>query len=371
MKILHFSDTHLGFSEYNKIDPITGINQREQDFYDAWERVINAILAEKPNVVIHAGDLFHTPRPNNRALNVALNGIKRVSEAGIPFVLVAGNHETPRIRATGSIFESISLFENVYPAYQNDYSRFRIQGVDFHCIPHCSLTEEMERAFDAITLQEDAAANVLVAHGAWSGNDFYGMGEFNEQRLPDIEGLLGVKFDYIALGHYHRFVQIKEHVCYSGSTERTSLNEANTRCGYLTVDLDPMTITFQQISTRPMVRLPNLDANALTAQDVYEALTKLSTPELNDAIVHLTLDNLENHTFLKLDMRKIDEIFSQTFYLEKYFNRKSSDTDVSPSTTRIESLAVEFERYIDVLTDVELDKERLFQKGIEYLSTHH
>ena len=48
MKIIHFSDTHLGFSEYSKLDPETGINQREQDFYNAWNYIIDDILKQKP-----------------------------------------------------------------------------------------------------------------------------------------------------------------------------------------------------------------------------------------------------------------------------------------------------------------------------------
>ena len=72
MKFVHFSDTHLGYSDYYKIDPHTGINQREQDFYNAWNQAIGDILQIKPDFVIHAGDLFHTSRPTNRAIAVFL-----------------------------------------------------------------------------------------------------------------------------------------------------------------------------------------------------------------------------------------------------------------------------------------------------------
>ena len=107
MRFVHFSDTHLGFSDLNKIDATTGINQRESDFYRAWWQAIDKILELKPDFVVHAGDLFQTPRPNNRAIRVGLEGIQRLNDADIPFVVVAGNHSTPRIRQTGSIFESI------------------------------------------------------------------------------------------------------------------------------------------------------------------------------------------------------------------------------------------------------------------------
>lgn len=368
MKIVHFSDTHLGFSEYYKIDPETGLNQREQDFYAAWHQVITAIFTHKPDVVIHAGDLFHTPRPSNRAIRIAFESIQKISDAGIPLVIVAGNHETPRIRTTGSIFESIALFPGVCAAYSSRCERFTVNDVDFYCIPHCSLTEEMERAFvDLAALKRQGKADVFISHGAWGGSE-YGMGEFNEQRLPDVEVLTGRRFDYIALGHYHRYIEVKENACYSGSTERTSLHEHNNTCGYVIVDLASGAKTYHTISTRPMLKLPPLDCRNLTASAIYEKLAS-AKPNVQDAIVQLTLTNVENETYLKLNMHEIDEIFKNAFYLEKQIFRMLSETEHMPAHSKIESLPMEFERFLISRANTELDKKKLAEMGAGYLET--
>ena len=47
MKIIHFSDTHLGFSDLDIVNE-EGVNQREADFYKAFSDVIDAILETKP-----------------------------------------------------------------------------------------------------------------------------------------------------------------------------------------------------------------------------------------------------------------------------------------------------------------------------------
>jgi DNA repair exonuclease SbcCD nuclease subunit len=367
MKILHFSDTHLGFSEYHKVDPISGLNQREQDFYDAWQQVIDAILNHKPDVVVHAGDLFHTPRPSNRAIRIALESIQKINDAGMPLVIIAGNHETPRIRTTGSIFESLDLFPNVHAAYSSRYEKFTINDVNFHCIPHCSLTEEMDKAFDDLKaeVKNKAERHVFLAHGAWGGE--YGMGEFNEQRLPDIEMITGINFDYIALGHYHRYVEVKQNACYSSSTERTSLNEHNSTCGYVIVDLENGERTYHEIQTRSMIKLPTLDCQDLTTAQIYQKLETLATPELQDAIVQLVLANIENDAFLKLDVRAIDTMFKNTFYLEKQLSRKMSKMDESISQAKIESLPIEFERFISTVENTELDSKKLAELGGLYL----
>ncbi len=368
MKLFHFSDTHLGYSEYNRIDPVSGINKREQDFYDAWQQVIEAIFVHHPDVVLHTGDLFHTPRPSNRAIRIALESIQKISDAGIPLVIISGNHETPRIKATGSIFESIALFNHVYAAYNSVYERFRINGCDFHCVPHCSLTEELEAAFAAVTIAPDAEKNVFLTHGAWSGKQVYGMGEFNEQRIPDVESALGIEFDYIALGHYHKRLDVTPNACYCGSTERTSMNEAGNTCGYLLVDLDSGERTYHEINTRPMYRLPAVDCQGKTAAMIYADLQNLVQPEMEQAMVSLTLENIESSTFLKLDMREIDNIFSPVFFLQKTLLREAAGSDQLVTGSRIESLAVEFDRYLDNIESPDLDKKRLREMGLSYLS---
>ncbi len=366
MKIIHFSDTHLGFSEYHKIDPLTGVNQREQDFYKSWNHIIDEIISQRPDLVLHAGDLFHTTRPGNRAIAVALEGIQKISDHGIPSVFISGNHSTPKIRATGSIFESISLFPKVHAAYRSQYERFRVAGCDIHSIPHCSLTDELKKAFEAVTIVPGHHANILLTHGAWAGSHSYSMGEFNEQHVPDPEQALKMKFDYIALGHYHKYIEIDEHIIYSGSTERTSFNEINFTSGYVLIDLEEKTHRYVEIPSRKMIKLPVLDCKELTASDIYQTLEKLSVPELEQTLVSLTLKNIQHDSFIKLDWREIDQLFKQVFYLEKSFSQIEQEGRLVMSSS-FESLPVEFERYVERLELSDLDKDRFKKTGLDYL----
>ena len=105
MKIVHVSDTHIGFSAYRKVDDETGINQREMDVYRRFAEFTDKAIEIHPDVVIHSGDLFDSVRPSNRAISVALDNLARITAAGIPVVVIAGNHSTPRLRETGSVFK--------------------------------------------------------------------------------------------------------------------------------------------------------------------------------------------------------------------------------------------------------------------------
>jgi len=320
MKFIHFSDTHLGFSELSKADPETGVNQREQDFYQAWWCAIDKIISIKPDFVIHAGDLFQTPRPNNRAIAIAFEGIKKLGDADIPFVVVAGNHSTPRIHQTGSIFESLNLFEHVFAAWQGKYETFQIGDCAIHCIPHCSFTEELEKACNQITKVDGARFQVLTTHGAWRepNRDSIGkIGEFNEQFIENPESEMDWEFDYIALGHYHKNLQVGPHSWYSGSLERTSFNELGYTSGFMLVDLLKQTNEYISIPSRPMVAIEPIECEGLTPDDVYKKIAENDAVLPAGAMVKVVLKGLSREMMLALEMSRIDACIPSAFYVEK------------------------------------------------------
>src|SRR4051812_8773593 len=99
MRLVHLSDIHLGFRQYQRQTP-AGINQREYDVARSLERVIDGVIKLQPEVVLVAGDVFHTVRPSNPAILTAFLQFERLRrmlpQAAI--VMVAGNHDTPRAR---------------------------------------------------------------------------------------------------------------------------------------------------------------------------------------------------------------------------------------------------------------------------------
>ena len=91
MKLIHFSDTHLGFNDLDILND-ENINQREAEYYDAFFQVVQQIKLIKPDYIIHTGALFHRSSPSNRAITFALEQFKIIDELNIPFILIAGIH---------------------------------------------------------------------------------------------------------------------------------------------------------------------------------------------------------------------------------------------------------------------------------------
>ena len=121
MLIFHCADTHLGHRMFNKTVPLdeedAGLNQREADIYNAWDRLVQEAIQINPDVFIHAGDFFDSVTPSNRAIVRARDGLYKLSEAGIKSVILAGNHETPRLSETGHVFSLLERIPDVSVMY--------------------------------------------------------------------------------------------------------------------------------------------------------------------------------------------------------------------------------------------------------------
>ncbi len=94
MKLIHIADTHLGLAAFSRLDPESGMNLREKQIYDNFLAAIDVIIRQNPDVLVHAGDLFDTVKPKTRAYTTVLEALERLHAAGIPLVVIAGNHST-------------------------------------------------------------------------------------------------------------------------------------------------------------------------------------------------------------------------------------------------------------------------------------
>lgn len=135
MRIVHLADTHLGYRQFSaKLDPVRKLGQRECDVYDAWHRAVDTAIELRPDAVVHAGDLFDSSRPTPRALAEALDGLGRLRDAGLPVVVIAGNHSTPRFRSGGSVFEVLERFG--VEAVWSGPRTVRVGELAIHAVPH-------------------------------------------------------------------------------------------------------------------------------------------------------------------------------------------------------------------------------------------
>lgn len=66
MRILHTADNHIGETDYQRIDPQTGLNARGLDFLNSFKNISDTAIKEKVDVLLIAGDFFTKVNPHPR-----------------------------------------------------------------------------------------------------------------------------------------------------------------------------------------------------------------------------------------------------------------------------------------------------------------
>ena len=368
MKVLHLADTHLGYSAYRKATE-ESINQREIDVYDAFTQCIDYAVKTKPDLVLHAGDLFDSVRPTNRAITVAIQQILRLSKENIPFIVISGNHETPKLRETGNIFTIFEHLDHVYPIHDNRYEIVSLQTknetIMIHAIPQCQSPKEFDVNFKKIALNKKVDYNFLIAHGAVAGIKQFRMNEFNE--LFILVKNIQQNFDYIALGHYHMYTKLQENAFYAGSTERLSFAEAGNQKGFLEIDLgQKLNHKFIPVSTRNMVDVPPLECSALSAEQIMRKTKEtILSIDPKDKIIRIRLENIPSHVQRGIDFRQLRTLSKTAVHFEiKSTSMKADETSLAEGY-KMKSLADEFEKFLN--TQSFSEKEMLLKLGLSYI----
>lgn len=285
LRIAHVSDTHLGYRALYKTDPVTGRNQRSIDIEHAYERVIDDILERDVDLVLHAGDVFHHTRPSWTSIRAFVRQTKRLTDHGIPGLVIAGNHDTPRLRASGSVF---SVAELALPgiAFVTDYVQrpveFESLDLTVLAIPHGQLADPLPPASYIVP----GIRNILLTHGLVNGvNLGVQSAEPGEATVEDY--LLLKEFDYIALGDFHIMTHIRSNAWYSGSTERIGWGDYRAVPGYLLVEFEEgpsePKVTHVPIAARPMKLLAPVECADKSAREiadiVLERVERDTTPD--------------------------------------------------------------------------------------------
>lgn len=85
MKLLHTADWHLGAK--------LGRHDRIEDHRAALQALLTIADSERPDLIIHAGDLFDAYRPPYPALRLGVTALQRLAEIA-PTVVISGNHDS-------------------------------------------------------------------------------------------------------------------------------------------------------------------------------------------------------------------------------------------------------------------------------------
>lgn len=264
MRFLHTSDWHLGRLFHGT--HLTG------DQAHLLDQLVDLAAGSRLDAVLISGDIYDRAVPPTDAVHLLDDTLTRIVEgAGIPVVLIAGNHDSPDRLGFGSRLlaaRGLHLFGALDAGPQgvplaDDHGPVRIDVV-----PYAEPSVVRERlGLDAVH-DHDAAMRAILdglrgsgaggkAKGGKTGpggrprrilmaHAFVAGGSVSDSERPLSVGGAGTVgadafdgFDYVALGHLHRPQAVgRETLSYSGSLFKYSFSEAEHEKSVSLVEMD-------------------------------------------------------------------------------------------------------------------------------------
>jgi exonuclease SbcD len=344
IRLLHFSDLHLGVENYGRLDPKTGLSTRLGDFLQSFDTIVEYALEEDVDLVLFCGDAYKTRDPNPTYQREFAKRIRRLSEADIPVFLLAGNHDLPL--ATGKadtmeIFDTLDV-PNVVVANKLATRVVEIKGrqVQIVAIPwpirsHFVTKEEFRNQSpdeinalisDAIedlvkaeieNLDPDLPA-VLAAHatvfGATYGSERSVM--LGQEIIIPTSVFANPTFDYVALGHIHKHQVLRNSdppVVYAGSIERIDFGEEKEDKGFVVVQLEKGDAKFQFIPLQVRSFL-TIEVGANGEDPTAQVLEAIAAHGIEDKVVRLIIHTTADKEPLLKDA-EIFKALRDAFYI--------------------------------------------------------
>ena len=296
MRILHFSDLHIGVENYGRTAPKTGLSTRLGDFLDSLEQVVEFALNEGVDLVLLAGDAYKGRDPTQTHQREFAKRLNRLSQAGIPTFLLVGNHDLPAAssRATAvDIFPTLEV-ANIHvgnslktydvptpsgplqvlavpwPRRSAILSREDLRGMSIEQVRQ-TLEERLTDGIEVAASQLDPTIPaILTGHvtvnGATVGTERSMM--LGQDHVLLVSALDRPQVEYVALGHIHKHQILRPDppmVVYSGSLQRVDFSEEGDEKGFCVIDLDPAAPQGQRMTK---FEFHKLDARSFVTVDV-------------------------------------------------------------------------------------------------------
>lgn len=331
LTILHFADAHIDMANYGRHDPHSGLPVRVMDFLKSLDTIIDTAIDEKVDLVLFAGDAYKDRNPAPTFQREWGRRIMRLSRAGIPTLLLVGNHDLSPALGRAHALETFDTLDVPHihvldrPCFlsPDDLEGLPLQVLALPWIARSGLMaqlglsgsdpgqvyEELESRLTELVKGwlDEADPNlpvVLAAHASVQGAKYGG------ERTVMLGGDLVLsgslvrnpRLDYVALGHIHKPQNLtsdrKESpddpppVIYPGSIERVDFGEVQDDKYFVIAHVEPgrCFVEWRQLEAiRPFIdRFLRLESKQKINEQVRGVLP--DPPKMAGAVVRLTLE---------------------------------------------------------------------------------
>jgi exonuclease SbcD len=399
INFIHTADLHFGMENYGRIDPKSGIHSRLLDFDRALNFCIDYAIEKQVDFFLFSGDAYKTATPTPTHQRLLLNCFLRLFKANIPLIIIVGNHDNPLSFGKAHALEifgqiPINGFHVIAQptSLKLDTKNGPVQIVGIPWPSRANLALNAQHTGSSVvelasyisdsvsTIIKQFAAeldpsipavlggHLTVSNGIFSGSEKRAIYGTDPVLLPS--QLAIAPFDYIGLGHLHRYQNLNMHgypaVVYSGSIERVDFGERKEDKGFCHVTIKEKGATeheFIRTPTRPFLQLDvQLSADKSHTEQI---LAELRKQPIEGAVVKIVY-HLPADTKDRVDVNVIQNACSEAHYLVGIFPVRPLETRTRRAEARVDMKLEELlDNYFANKPDWQARRSSLIKKALE------
>ena len=372
IRLLHFADAHIDIANYGRHDPDSALPIRVVDFLNALDQIVDTAVSPPVDLVIFAGDAYKDRNPQPTFQREWGRRMMRLSQAGIPTILLIGNHD---LSPASGRAHTLHEFSTLGVPHIHVADRIQMLGpgelglpVQVITVPWVSRSRMLTREETAgksldevltllegkitgaiLQLIEDADPDlplILTAHASVQGAVY---GSERAVMLGHELVLSGrivndKRLDYVALGHIHKQQALSaagSHppIVYPGSIEKIDFGELREKKGFVLAQVSKGQTDweFVKLKTRRFLdfKIDDLSADTFMA----DVMRQLPEPEeVIGAICRVQISYPRDWEPL-LDDNAILERFKEALSIQIQKHRQTEKRARLGDTAAVESLS--------------------------------
>jgi DNA repair exonuclease SbcCD nuclease subunit len=310
LTFIHAADLHLD-------SPFQGLTHLPTKIFEevchstfhAFDRLIQMAITKQVDFLLLTGDLFDHESQSLKAQVHLRTGFQQLHDHQIQVYLSYGNHDYIHGDYYKVIYpDNVHIFPNeTITSFIFEKNRQQLARITGFSYEGRSVSEEKITAYPE--KGQDVPYHIGMLHGSLYGDkahDTYA--PFRLQQLLDKE------YDYWALGHIHKRVQLNNDppVIYPGNTQGRHLKETGEKgCYYVQLTETETKATFiplQAIQFKAItVDLAKMETFEAIESDV---INQISHESDSPFLIHLTWENVEEHQYTEGFLHEIVDIIN-------------------------------------------------------------
>lgn len=302
MRFVHTADNHID----KPLSTLDGdkIAIRKAQRRQSFSKIIDYVLINNVDMLLISGDLFDSPTPSHLTVAFCADQFKRLGD--IPVFISLGNHD---YGIDGSDFPgNVHIFPGFFDRIT--YKDTVITGASF--------ASENASLASLVPEVDNYKTNILLLHGDTETKSSY--------NPLDIKKLRTLGYDYIALGHIHKYIKT-DNIVYPGCHDGGGFDETGIK-GFVSGEVSNHALSLEFVPSSTLIYEEfDFDISSFSSSlAIADALNE----KLSDGIYSVNLTGTLKEGFVP-NIKYITSSLSKPFHVSVK-DKTTQDTDISESS---------------------------------------